>query len=90
MKTIKIDKNSRIKLDEFNYILEYRIPKGDFGEKKGIGFKWELGGYFPTLEVLAQDYVSNAPLRLKSSITTLKEVVSIIQSAEKRITKLIT
>ena len=65
MHKIKIDDNARILIDDYNYILQYKVPKGDFRGVKGVGFKWELGGYFADLVSLAQDYVLTAPSKQK-------------------------
>lgn len=89
MHKIKIDDTSRIIIDDYSYILEYKTPKGDFRGVKGVGFKWELGGYFPDLVSLAQDYVLNAPIKQKSSISTLSELVQVIKDAEKHINSLL-
>lgn len=90
MQTIKIDENSRILIEEDNYTLEYRIPKGEFQGKKGLGFRWIIGGYFPTLDSALKDWVINAPSHQKASrIKCLQDVVKCIQEAEKHIEELI-
>ena len=89
MHKIKIDENARIIIEDLNYTLEYRVPKGDFQGKKGIGFKWQVGGYFPDLVSLAQDYVLNAPSKQKSSINTLQELRQTIKEAENKIVSLL-
>jgi hypothetical protein len=89
---IKIEDHARMLIEDNNYTLEWRIPKGDFQGKKGIGFTWQLGGYFQSLDALLKDYVINRPSHLKPSETAarnLNEVVKCIQEAEKRIEKLI-
>ena len=58
---IKIDDFSRIRCEEDNYVLEYKVEKGIFKGVKAVGLKWQVGGYFPTLVSLAEDWVSNAP-----------------------------
>lgn len=90
MNYIKIDENSRILIEDNNYTLEYRVAKGDFQGKKGIGFHWVLGGYFPTLDSLLKDWVTNAPSHANpSKIKCLQDVCKIIQDAEKHIENLI-
>ena len=87
---VKIDENSRMICEDANYTLEYRVPKGDFQGKKGIGFKWEINGYFPTVESLLQDWVRNAPSKQNpSKIKELNDVVKCIQDAEAHIESLI-
>lgn len=89
MQKIKIDETSRITIDDHSYILEYKTPKGEFRGKQGIGFKWDIAGYFPDLVSLVQDYVINAPVKQKSSISTLSELVKVIKDAEKHINSLL-
>ena len=92
MNNIKIDENTRMLIEDNNYTLEYRVPKGEFMGKKAVGFKWVLGGYFPTLDTLLQDYIKNAPSHPNASdlpVRNLKEVVDCIQRAEKRVEELI-
>jgi len=90
MKHIKIDDKSRFSCEHDNYVLEYEVPKGDFGAKKGVGFKWEIDGYFPTLEQLLNDWVRNAPSHSNPvKMKELKDVVKILQDAEDHIAKLI-
>ena len=90
MNKVKIDKNSRVLIEDNNYTLEYRVPKGDFRGKKGVGFKWQLGGYFPTMEQLLNDWVRNAPSKQKDGqIKELKDIVDCIKNAEQHIAKLL-
>jgi len=89
---IKISETARMLLEDNNYTLEYKVPKGDFQGKKGIGFKWEIGGYFNSLDHLLQDWVRNAPSHQndrETALKTLQDVVDCIRSAEKHIEKLI-
>lgn len=87
---VKIDENSRMLCEDNNYTLEIRKPKGDFNGTKGVGFKWEINGYFPTLESLLNDWVQNAPSRQKDGkMIVLNDVVKVIQDAEAHIAKLI-
>lgn len=77
-------------IEDNNYTLEWKVPKGDFQGKQGIGFKWDLGGYFPTLDSLLKDFVINAPSHAKpSEIKSLQDVVDCINEAEAKIEKLI-
>jgi hypothetical protein len=90
MNYIKIDENARILIEDNNYTLEYKVAKGDFQGKKGIGFHWVLGGYFHTLDTLLKDYVINAPSHANpSNIKCLQDVCTCIQEAEAKIEKLI-
>jgi hypothetical protein len=90
MNYIKIADNARMLIEDSNYTLEWKIPKGDFQGKKGIGFKWDLGGYFPTLDTLLKDYVINAPSHSnQGEIKSLQDVVACINEAEAKIEKLI-
>jgi hypothetical protein len=92
MAYIKIDDHARMLIEDNNYILEWKVPKGDFQGKKGIGFHWILGGYFPSVDSLLKDYVINRPSHQKDGEMpprNLQEVVDCIQKAEKRIEKLI-
>jgi len=75
---VPIDENSKIEISDNNYILLYKAPKG-----------WKVGGYFPTIESLLNDWVVNAPAHSGKALNSLKEVVDIIQKAEKHIEKLI-
>jgi hypothetical protein len=88
---INIDEDSRIRIEEDSYTLEYRVKVGlrPDGTKSNKEFRWIIGGYFPTLVSLANDWVSNAPARRKASISTMKELVETIQNAEEYITNLI-
>ena len=59
-------------------------------EKSAKEFKWEVGGYFPTLDTLLQDYVINTPShKNQAEIKSLQDVVDVIREAEARIVKLI-
>lgn len=89
MKYIKIDDNSRFSCEDSNYILEYRIKKGDFQGKKGVGFKWDIAGYFPNIDTLLNDWVTNAPSHSEKELKTLRDVVAVIQNAETHIEKLV-
>jgi len=90
MKYIKIDKNSRMSIDDNNYTLQYRSKGIDpkTGEKAD-GSKWALGGYFPTMESLLNDWVTNAPAYAEEPPTTLKDIVEVIKNAEKHIAKML-
>jgi hypothetical protein len=83
---IKIDENSKIEIEDNNYILYYR--RKDSNAKKEC-HKWEINGYFPTLEVLLQDWARNSPAHTVAPLTSLQEVVNCIQKAEERVAKLI-
>ena len=92
MNYIKIEEHARLLIEDNNYTLEWKVPKGEFQGKKGIGFRWELGGYFPDMASMCMDYIKNRPSHLKPSETPLRnlqEVVKCVQEAEKRIEKLI-
>lgn len=80
-KYIQIDKDSRVKIEDNNYTLEYLIEGS--GEPK-----WEVDGYFPTLESLLVDWVTNAPARSQEDIKSLKEVIVCIKEAQKLIINL--
>lgn len=88
---ISINEDSRIRIEDSNYTLEYRVKVGlrPDGTESTKEFRWIVGGYFPSLVSLANDWVSNAPARQKASISTMKELVEIIQNAEKHIASLI-
>jgi hypothetical protein len=79
-KYIQIDNDSRVKIDDNNYTLELLIE----GDKEA---HWEVNGYFPTLESLLVDWVTNAPTR--TDVKNLKEVVGCIKEAQKLIINLI-
>jgi hypothetical protein len=83
---IPIDKNSKIELEHDNYILYYRIKDS---KAKNEGKKWVIGGYFPNLDTLLQDWVVNAPAHTSESLTSLQQVVDVIQKAEKHMVDLI-
>lgn len=83
---IQLDENSKMEVEDNNYILYYRRKKTD---AKIEGKKWVVGGYFPTLDTLLQDWVINAPAHSGTVLTSLKQVVEIIQRAEKHIEQLI-
>ena len=87
---IKIDKNSRIIISDNNYTLEYKVKCGNKpdGSKPASPFKWEIGGYFRSLEELAEDWIDNAPAH-SEKIKDLKELVTVIRNARDRITKLL-
>ena len=90
MKPVKIDDTTRMFVEDDNYTLEYKVPKGDFGEKKGTGFKWVLGGYFATIDQILYDYCKNAPSHQKEgSIKSLQDIVDCIREARETIKKLI-
>jgi hypothetical protein len=94
MNYIKIDENARMLLEDANYTLEWKVKSGirPDGKKSSSEFKWVLGGYFPTLASLCQDYISNAPRHLKHGekpLSTMKEVVEYIQKADRHINNLI-
>jgi len=90
MNYIKIDEETRFKCEDNNYTLELKVPKGDFQGKKGIGFKWEINGYFASLESMLNDWVQNAPSRQKDNkMKVLKDVVKVIQDSEAHIAKLL-
>jgi hypothetical protein len=85
MQTISIDENSRILLEDNNYTLQYKRK-----DSKAKGGKiWAVGGYFPTLATLLQDWVINAPAHTDTPLRTLQELVIYIQKAEKHIENLI-
>lgn len=90
LQTIPIDENSRMFIEDNNYTLQYRRtgidPKTG---KMGKGDMWVLGGYFPTMDTLLQDWVINAPAHAKQPPESLKEVCQIIKDAEKLITNLL-
>jgi len=88
---ISIDEDSRIRIEENNYTLEYRVKVGlkPDGTKSDKEFRWIVGGYFPDLVSLSIDWINNVPARRKASISTIKELAEIIQNAEKHITDLI-
>lgn len=81
---INIDDESRIKVEDNNYTLQY---KRKTGKDKN---RWDVGGYFPTVESLLKDYVINAPTRSSHAIHDLKGLISCIQDAEKHIERLLT
>lgn len=83
---IPIDKNSKIEIEDNNYILYYKVKDSKAKTEKKT---WALGGYFPTLDTLLQDWVINAPAHTSEALTSLKQVVEIIQRAEKHIETLI-
>ncbi len=88
---IKIDKNSRIVLQDNNYKLEYRVKckeKPD-GAKPVNDYRWELGGYFRTLDNLAESWIDNYPSHCEENIKTLKELIKVIRDARDKIIKLI-
>lgn len=80
---IKIDETSRIKVEDNNYTLQY---KRKTGKDKN---RWDVGGYFPTVDSLLKDYVINAPTRSSQAIHDLKGLVSCIHDAERHIEKLL-
>ena len=83
---IKIDENSKIVIEDNNYILFYRVQDSKAKDERK---KWAVAGYFPDLASLSQDWVKNAPARDRRTLTTLQDVVECIQNAESRVTKLI-
>lgn len=80
---IKIDDESRIKVEDNNYTLQYK-RKTEKDENR-----WDIGGYFPTVESLLKDYVINAPTRSSHAIHDLKGLIVCIQEAERHIEKLL-
>ena len=86
MKYIKIDENSRMLLEDNNYTLQYRVKDSTAKDEEK---RWSVGGYFPTLDTLLQDWVINAPAHTSVPPATLQEVVQVIQKAEKHIETLI-
>lgn len=50
---------------------------------------WVIGGYFPTIDTLLQDWVINAPAHSDKPLQSLQDVVDVIRKAEKHITTLI-
>lgn len=80
---IEIDDGSRIKVEDNNYTLQYK-RKTENGE-----IRWDLGGYFPTLEYLLKDWVINSPTRSSRAIRDLKGLVSCIQEAERHVERLL-
>lgn len=92
MNYIKIDESSRILLEDSNYTLEYRVKSGiqPGGKKATKEFRWIIGGYFPSLDSLLQDWVCNAPARQNAGVLkSLQDVAKCIQDAEAHIAKLI-
>jgi len=85
MKYIKIDENSKMIVDDNNYTLYYKIKDSKAKEGKN----WRVGGYFPTMESLLNDWVTNAPANATEPPATLKEVVDVIKSAKKHIAKML-
>jgi len=83
---IKIDENAKIVIDDNNYTLYYRRTNSKTSVQRK---QWTLGGYFPTLESLLKDWVTNAPARHSQRLKTLGEVVAVIQKAERHIEKLL-
>ena len=87
---IQIDENSKIEVEDNNYILFYKsLGKDPKTGKPATAKNWTVGGYFPTMESLVNDWVINAPAHKSEAIRDLKGLVDCIQDAEKRITKLI-
>jgi hypothetical protein len=91
---ISIDEDSRIRVEENNYTLEYRVKVGlkPDGTKSDKEFRWIIGGHFPDLVSLSIDWINNVPARRKDGdlpIKNMKELVDCIQTAEKHITDLI-
>ena len=84
---IPIDKYAKIEIEDNNYTLLYKREKTDNAIERR---QWCLGGYFPTLEQLLDDYVKNAPAHDRHALHSLQEVVDCIQNAQNRIEKLIT
>ena len=80
---IRIDDDSRIKVEENNYTLQYK-RKTENGENR-----WDTGGYFPTIGSLLKDWVINAPTRSSQAIHDLKGLVSCIHDAERHIERLL-
>ena len=91
MSYIKIDKDSRMLIENNNYILEYRVKAGKApgGADPKEEYKWQVDGYFPTLDVLLKDWVANAPYRSKESLKSLQDVVDCIHEAEAHMDKLL-
>lgn len=83
---IQIDENSKIEIEDNNYILYYKFKNSSAKEKR---HQWRVNGYFPTLEVLLQDWVRNAPAHTIVPLRSLRDVVDVIQKAEKHIEELL-
>lgn len=75
---INIDENSRIKIEYDNYILQYK-RKTEKDENR-----WDMAGYFPTLESLAKDWIINAPTRSSHAIHDLNGLAECIKEAEEK------
>jgi hypothetical protein len=82
VKPIQLDEGVILEIEDNNYILKYQ-RKG--GKRK----RYDVGGYFPTLATLLQDYVINSPARSSRVLTTLKEVVDHIKATERRVAHLL-
>jgi hypothetical protein len=80
---IEIDYGSRIKVEDNNYTLQYK-RKTENGE-----IRWDVGGYFPTVEYLLKDWIINAPTRSSRVIRDLKGLVFCIQEAERHVERLL-
>ena len=92
MNKVKIDDTTRILVEDDNYTLEYKVKSGlkPDGTKSTKEFKWVLGGYFPTIEQVLNDYVKNAPSHQKDgSIQSLQDIIDCIREARETIKKLI-
>ena len=80
---IKIDEEARIKVEDNNYTLQYKRKNGKDENR------WDVGGYFSTVESLLKDYVTNAPARSNQAIHDLKGLIFCIQEAERHIERLL-
>ncbi len=90
-KPIKINEYSRLTIEDSNYVVEYKVKAGirPDGEKPKNEFKWNVGGYFQTLELALNDWVANSPIYTEEDHKSLKDVVKCIQGAEVTVKKLI-
>ena len=92
MKRIKIDNTTRVLVEDNNYTLEYKTKSGmnPNGDKPTKEFKWVLGGYFPTIEQVLNDYCKSSPSHQKDGeIQSLQDIIDCIKKAEETIKKLI-
>ena len=81
-KIITIDENTRIVIESFNYMLQYR-------RQSKTKISWRRGGYFPDLISLSTEYVNSAPLRAENSIKTFERLIEVVIRSTDQISQVI-
>lgn len=81
-KIIPIDKETRIKIEPMNFLIQRRrISKGKEA--------WRTEGYYADLIYLAIDYLNSAPARAENAIRSIDELIKVILFAESNLINII-